>query len=364
MIDRRQVDDVAARQRDVAGDAGALGADGLLGDLDEDLLALAHDLADGGALGDARRLLVGPALRLAGAAAPVAAALLPALVAARPRGGSRTAFVATGLRGGAATIVALPCAPARSAAGRLGAGAPLVNGRDCGGRGLGSAGGTRIESCGGRRLAIDGTARATYPRVPLSAPAPAAGPRDGVFFGDLNFDAGRDWGRRRGRFRRHGELERQLVIGGSLRFGGRGSGGLLRGDRILCVLGLGFDRVFLGVALDGALAGVGDVERGGELDVDLVGLFFLAGDLVVVGGRRRRIRSEEQGLHRRTGLRVRIGGRGFFVKRLLAGGFTAGGGGALVLAATTVAGQVGFEVVRANRDPRRGEMPRARARRR
>jgi hypothetical protein len=53
VVDRREVDDVAARQRDVARDARALGADGLLRDLDEDLLALADDLADGRRLGGA-----------------------------------------------------------------------------------------------------------------------------------------------------------------------------------------------------------------------------------------------------------------------------------------------------------------------
>src|SRR6185369_15711101 len=64
VIDRGEVDDVAAGQRDVAGDPGALGADRLLGDLDEDLLPLADHLADGGALGDARRLRARPALRV------------------------------------------------------------------------------------------------------------------------------------------------------------------------------------------------------------------------------------------------------------------------------------------------------------
>jgi hypothetical protein len=46
VLDRRQVDDVPPRQRDVARDARPLGADGLLGDLHDDLLPLTHDLAD------------------------------------------------------------------------------------------------------------------------------------------------------------------------------------------------------------------------------------------------------------------------------------------------------------------------------
>lgn len=45
---RRHVDDVAAGQRDVRGDARALGAQRVLGDLAQDVLALADDLADGG----------------------------------------------------------------------------------------------------------------------------------------------------------------------------------------------------------------------------------------------------------------------------------------------------------------------------
>ena len=53
VIDRRQVHDVAARQRDVARAARALGADRILGDLDDDLLALADDVADRRRLRDA-----------------------------------------------------------------------------------------------------------------------------------------------------------------------------------------------------------------------------------------------------------------------------------------------------------------------
>ncbi len=47
VFDGRQVDDVAARERDVAGDTRTLGANGLLRDLDDDLVALFHDLGDG-----------------------------------------------------------------------------------------------------------------------------------------------------------------------------------------------------------------------------------------------------------------------------------------------------------------------------
>src|ERR1700742_3091495 len=57
VIDGRQVHDVAARQGHVARDARALRADGLLRDLDDDLLALAHDLADGRLLRDAHRVV-------------------------------------------------------------------------------------------------------------------------------------------------------------------------------------------------------------------------------------------------------------------------------------------------------------------
>jgi hypothetical protein len=58
VIDRRQEHHVAARQRDVARDARALRADGLLRDLHEDLLSLAHHLADRRRLRDARRLVL------------------------------------------------------------------------------------------------------------------------------------------------------------------------------------------------------------------------------------------------------------------------------------------------------------------
>ncbi len=46
MIDRRHVDQEAARQRDVAGDARALLADGLLGNLDQDFLAFLQQIGD------------------------------------------------------------------------------------------------------------------------------------------------------------------------------------------------------------------------------------------------------------------------------------------------------------------------------
>ncbi len=55
VLERRQVHDVAAGQRDVAGAPGALGADGLLGDLDDDVLALLDDVADGRGLREATR---------------------------------------------------------------------------------------------------------------------------------------------------------------------------------------------------------------------------------------------------------------------------------------------------------------------
>ena len=59
--------------------ARALGADRLLGDLDDDLLALAHDLADGRGLGDARRLVVARFLAALSIAAPAPIAALPAI---------------------------------------------------------------------------------------------------------------------------------------------------------------------------------------------------------------------------------------------------------------------------------------------
>src|SRR5918998_940634 len=46
VLDGRHVDEVAARQRDVRGDARALGGDGLLGDLDDDLLTLAQKVCN------------------------------------------------------------------------------------------------------------------------------------------------------------------------------------------------------------------------------------------------------------------------------------------------------------------------------
>ena len=47
VIDRGHVNQEAARQRDVRGDAGALLAERLLGDLNDDFLALAQQIADG-----------------------------------------------------------------------------------------------------------------------------------------------------------------------------------------------------------------------------------------------------------------------------------------------------------------------------
>jgi hypothetical protein len=47
MIGQRHEHQVAAGQGDVAGQAGALGADGFLGDLHQDFLAFAEDLIDG-----------------------------------------------------------------------------------------------------------------------------------------------------------------------------------------------------------------------------------------------------------------------------------------------------------------------------
>ena len=51
VVDRRHVDQEASRQRDVAGDARALLADGLLGNLDQNLLAFLQQVADGGQVG-------------------------------------------------------------------------------------------------------------------------------------------------------------------------------------------------------------------------------------------------------------------------------------------------------------------------
>jgi hypothetical protein len=48
VIDGRHVDAVAAREGDVAGDAGAFLGDGFFGDLDEDLLAGLEEVCDGG----------------------------------------------------------------------------------------------------------------------------------------------------------------------------------------------------------------------------------------------------------------------------------------------------------------------------
>ena len=47
VIHRRHVDQEAARQRDVAGDARAFLADRLLGNLDQDFLAFLQQVADG-----------------------------------------------------------------------------------------------------------------------------------------------------------------------------------------------------------------------------------------------------------------------------------------------------------------------------
>ncbi len=47
MFQRRHVDHVAARQRDMGSDARALLAQRLLGDLDDDLLAFLEQLGDG-----------------------------------------------------------------------------------------------------------------------------------------------------------------------------------------------------------------------------------------------------------------------------------------------------------------------------
>ncbi len=77
MVDRRHEDQEAARERDVRCDAGALLGDGLLGDLDEDLLAGLEQFADGWEVG-----------RLHGAAATtaVAASATGALAVARAAG--------------------------------------------------------------------------------------------------------------------------------------------------------------------------------------------------------------------------------------------------------------------------------------
>src|SRR5690606_32778805 len=70
MLDRRQVHDIPPRERDVTGHARTLGANGLLGDLNDDLIALFDNLGDRhrtrypsrgalGARGHCRALLLG-----------------------------------------------------------------------------------------------------------------------------------------------------------------------------------------------------------------------------------------------------------------------------------------------------------------
>src|SRR5690606_6161993 len=97
VIDRRQVHDVAARERDVARAACALRADRILRHLDDDLLALLDDLADGRRLRDAPRqglsraaaaALAAPAAapaRLGGAPAPLTASLTAPIAATLAR---------------------------------------------------------------------------------------------------------------------------------------------------------------------------------------------------------------------------------------------------------------------------------------
>src|SRR5215207_1010159 len=79
VLDGRHVDEEAARERDVRGDARALRGDGLLGDLDDDLLPLAEEVCN-------HRLALAapaaPAAGLARRARAVAAAVAPALTSA------------------------------------------------------------------------------------------------------------------------------------------------------------------------------------------------------------------------------------------------------------------------------------------
>ena len=56
VVDRRHEDQVAPRQRDVAGGAGPLGADRLLGDLDDNLLPFLQQVFDARAAADPRRV--------------------------------------------------------------------------------------------------------------------------------------------------------------------------------------------------------------------------------------------------------------------------------------------------------------------
>ncbi len=108
VIDRGQVHDVAAGQRDVAGAPGALGADGLLGDLDDDLLAFADDLADGGGL---REATGGHSAGARTSIAPAAGPSVAPPVAPTPRGfGFASAAVAS--TPAPATTPAVPPAPA------------------------------------------------------------------------------------------------------------------------------------------------------------------------------------------------------------------------------------------------------------
>jgi hypothetical protein len=83
VLHRRHVDDVAARERDVARHARALGADRVLGHLDDDLLPLLDDLVDGGGALQAQ-----PAV----AAVSVAAAFAPAAIAIAPSTSSAAAI--------------------------------------------------------------------------------------------------------------------------------------------------------------------------------------------------------------------------------------------------------------------------------
>src|SRR5690606_16895017 len=72
MVHRRQEDAVAARQRHVTRDTGALGPNGLLGNLDDDVVAFLHHVRNGHV---ARHAPLAPTFaRTAFTLAPVAAA--------------------------------------------------------------------------------------------------------------------------------------------------------------------------------------------------------------------------------------------------------------------------------------------------
>src|SRR5580658_274499 len=93
----RHEDQEAAGQSDVAGDAGALLGDGLLGDLDQDLLAGLEQVGDDGQIGGLRGAARGSAATIAGAMTSISAAFSSAAFATTSAT-SAAAAIATRLR--------------------------------------------------------------------------------------------------------------------------------------------------------------------------------------------------------------------------------------------------------------------------